>query len=72
MDKGVAMGILIECLFLFTFVADGRLFGVAEGAGQEQALPGACGGQHVLHRAAQVSHVRPISRSLPKSTDLYE
>jgi hypothetical protein len=50
----------------------GRLLGVPEGAGEEQALPGARRGGAVLHRTTKISYVRPTRRPLPEGADLYE
>lgn len=53
-------------------LTDGRLLGESESTDAKQALSSACRGKHVLHRAAEVPHIRSIGRSLPKSTNLYK
>lgn len=50
----------------------GRLLGVAEGAGPQQALPRARGGLAVLHRAAQVPLARPARGALPAGAHLHQ
>lgn len=53
-------------------VAGGRLLGVAEGAGPQQALPRARGGQPVLHRAAQVPRAGAARGALPARAHLHQ
>lgn len=54
------------------YPAGGRLLGVAEGAGAQQALPRARGGQPVLHRAAQVPDAGAAGGPLPARAHLHQ
>lgn len=51
---------------------DGRLLGFPEGTWPQQALPGACGAEHVLHWTTQVPFAGPAGRALPKSAHLHK
>lgn len=50
----------------------GRLLRVAEGAGPQQALPRARGGQPVLHRPAQVPGAGAAGGALPARAHLHQ
>lgn len=54
------------------FCPGGRLLGVAEGAGPQQALPRARVGLAVLHRPAQVPHAGAAGGPLPARAHLHQ
>lgn len=61
-----------DCSVCVMSVAGGRLLGVAEGAGPQQALPRAGGGRAVLHRPAQVPHAGAAGGALPARAHLHQ